>query len=267
MNELNEQKVVPQSTVLERISALIHRESKTRFSGGSLGHLWAFITPIFWISLVTFTFELIGRQSPIFVDPMLFVATGYLPYAMMRQTITSQSRTLIANRYLKYITPTSISEISLASALLELFNSFFTSVIIFGGILFLFGAPAPFDLTKVILGMFLAWGVGASFGTLVGVIGSASDTFARVVPIVLRPLFWISGVFYTSNEIPTGMVDLLSYNPLFHAIEITREGFFFDYYAKISDYLYPLMCILIFLILTNIIGNMIEKNKLFRHRI
>lgn len=245
----------------------MRRERSTRFSGGIFGYLWAFITPVFWIAIVALSFRYLGRAVPILVTPEIFVATGILPYALMRQTITSQTRALIANRYLQYAKPISINEIAISSAGLEYFNSLITSILIYGGITLLLGGEGPSDLFLLSIAILLSWGLGASFGTLVATIGRSSDSFARSIPIVLRPLFWISGIFYSSNEIPTSIVNVLSYNPLFHVVEMTREGFFYGYKASISSFMYPMMCILIFLILSSVFGKWLQSNNNIRHRI
>lgn len=252
---------------LECLVVLVRRERKTRYSGGILGYLWAFITPMFWIAIVALSFKFLGRAVPINVGAEIFVATGILPYALMRQTITSQCRSLIANRYLQYIKPITINDIAFASAGLEFLNSLITSLIIYTAILLVFDAKAPADIFVLLIAIILSWGLGASFGTLVATIGRVSDSFARAVPIILRPLFWISGVFYSSNELPSGLLTIFSFNPLFHVVELTREGFFYGYEASISSFSYPIICILSFYLLTNLFENWIKLKNNIRHRI
>jgi capsular polysaccharide transport system permease protein len=253
--------------ILERLYTLTNRERKTRFSGGIFGYLWAFITPVFWIGLVAIAFSFLGKKVPIFTDPIFFVATGILPYAIFRQTITSIARSYIANRYLQYFTETNLSEVGAASAILEAVNSLVTSFVIFGSLFLILDIDSPANILKIIQGILLAWFLGASFGTLVAVIGRASDTFARAVPVVLRPLFWISGIFYIAAELPQSTIKILSYNPLFHVIEIIREGFFYGYNSLISDMYYPLISSLIFFIIAGVIDSWVRVTNRVRHRI
>lgn len=233
---------------LARVGALMRREKQTRFSGGALGYAWAYLTPVTWIVFVVIVFRLLDRFPPIAVGSAIFVATGILPYILFRQTISSVMQALPAHRYMIYVRPTSPSEILLASALLEALNMLLISTLIFGAIIAFLDAPFPADILRVILGLFLAWILAATFGRFCAVVSRMSDTFRRAVPIILRPMFWISGIFYTATELPARSLELLWYSPLFHAIEILREGFFLNYESPISDPMLPIGVALFFYI-------------------
>ncbi len=225
----------------ERILALMQREMRTRFSGGSLGYTWAFLTPAGWIAFVVAAFYFLGRLPPIAVSPELFVATGILPYILFRQTITSAMRALLANRMMIYASSVRVADILLAASLMELLNAFIISVLLFGSIILLFDGAFPVDPLKVCWGLLLAWFLGAGFGRLSAILSRMSDTYGRLVPILLRPMFWLSGIFFTATELPGSSLELFYYSPLFHAIEIIREGFFLGYTSPLSDPLVPLV--------------------------
>jgi len=223
----------------ERISTLMHREMRTRFSGGALGYAWAFLTPVAWIGFVVVAFHLLNRLPPISVSPQLFVATGILPYILFRQTITSTMRALQASRYMIYAPSISVADILLAASLLELMNAVIIAVALFGAFLLLFDAQLPVDPLKVAFGLLLAWLLGAGFGRFSAILARMSDTYGRLVPTMLRPMFWISGVFFTATELPESAVKIFYFSPLFHAIEIVREGFFLGYSSPLSDPIVP----------------------------
>jgi capsular polysaccharide transport system permease protein len=46
----------------------------------------------------------------------------------------------------------------------------------------------------------------------------------KVLPLLTRPLFFISGVFFSVQVIPPEYWPFLLWNPIFHAIELTREA-------------------------------------------
>ena len=117
-----------------RIGILFERESRTRFSGGKIGYIWAYITPVVWIAFVVVLFWALGRSPPIYVGPEIFVATGILPYMLFRQTVSSLSRSVPGQRYLRYIQPVTNNDIMTATMLLEGYNVLITSLIILGGI-------------------------------------------------------------------------------------------------------------------------------------
>ena len=255
------------AAISARLSALIRRERQTRFSGGALGYLWAYVTPLVWIGFVALMFHFMNRATPIATAPEMFVATGILPYVLFRQTVAAMMRTVIANRYLLYFQPVTNAEILLAAALLELLNLAVTATLIFGLITLTLDVALPPNPLKVILGMGLAWGLGAGFGRFAAVLGQWSDSFARAVPLALRPVFWVSGVFYTATELPGAAQNLLAYSPLFHAVELIREGFFLGYASPISSILYPAAVATAFYLASLLIERRILSTRSARHRI
>lgn len=257
----------PDAPFFQRIGALIRRERATRFSGGAIGYLWAYLTPVAFIAIIAVSFRILHRLPPIYVSTELFVATGILPYLMFRQTLGSMTRTVISNRYLLYFTPVNATDLFLATAILELLNLIVTVVIIFSLIMVFSGGSAPADILGVVNGFFMAWAIGMGFGRFVAVLGQWSDTLARMVPLALRPMFWISGIFYTATELPSSGIQVLWYNPLFHAIELVREGFFLGYHSQISSAWYPASFALVFYLLSLVLERYVVDNRRARHRL
>lgn len=88
-----------------------------------------------------------------------------------------------------------------------------------------------------------------------------SETAKRMVPIVLRPMFWISGIFFTAPELPSGLLPYLHWNPLLHAIEITRSGVFLDYTTDFADAAVPLSVSAIFLIASYALQGAFKRSR------
>lgn len=225
---------------LRRVEVLAARERLTRYAGGKLGAAWAILTPVAWIAFVVVLFRTLGRSPAIHVGPEIFVATGVLPYISFRQAVTSMSRAYPAHRYMCHIRPVSVNDILLATILLEALNMILAAIVVFAAVTLLFGAGLPDNLPMVALGFALAWFLAAGLGRLVAIIGLYSDSFARSVPILLRPLFWVSGIFYTAVELPAGIQSALWYSPLLHVTEIIRTGYFSAYTSPIATLWLPI---------------------------
>ncbi|MFQ6553814.1 ABC transporter permease [Aestuariibius insulae] len=251
----------------DRIAALMRRERQSRFAASALGYFWSYLTPLTWIALVVIVFRLLERATPLYVPAEIFVATGILPYLIFRYTITSMSRSLVSGRYMLYFQPVSSSELLLASALLELINMFVTAIVIFGLITLLFDAPLPADPFGVLIALGLAWALGAGFGRLAAVLVLVSDSFARAIPIILRPLFWLSGIFYTASELPGAVQSLLWYSPTFHIVELLRESYFRDYSSPVSSLWYPVFIALLLALASVPLERRITARRASRYRL
>ena len=221
--------------------ALVVREIRTRFAGGSLGYAWAVIIPVAWILAITVFFYWIGRSAPIVVDLPIFVATGMIPYLVFRQVVTSMMRACRAQRHLVTLGPAKPDDVFAASGVLELINA----GLVTGAILLVINSfsvvPVAQAPLAVVLGLALAWAFGMSAGRLAAVMAAASDTAQRLVPILLRPFFWISGIFFVAAELPGPLHDLLWFNPLLHIVEFVRLGWFGNFTSEAADIRVPLI--------------------------
>ena len=246
---------------------ILDRERKTRFAGGMFGYLWAYITPVVWITLIVGLFWFLDRTPPIDVGLEIFVATGVLTYVTFRQTVTALSRVLTAHRYMRYFSDVRTDDILWASMLLEGCNLVITSVLIFGTITLLFGAALPASMSGVVSGLFIAWLLGCGIGRFVAIGAELSDTFARAVPLVLRPFFWLSGIFYIAAELPGPVQDALWWSPFLHVTEILREGYFLGFTSSFADAWYPIAVAAVFYLASLPLERLAQRHRITRGRL
>lgn len=247
----------------EVLSALIIRETRTQFAQQSLGYLWAFITPIAWIGLFVVVFTLMGRKSPINTDIVSFLATGFLGYlSFFRRTFDQVQGAIKANRQLMFVDRVAPSDLAIARSVLGLQTSITVFVVVTLANLLVFRNGEVDQALTVCFGLGLAWGIGASLGWLAAIIGQVVTSLQQILQIVLRPMFWISGLFYTANEIPQSLAQYLWYNPVFHAIEITRNGMFLNYESTLAEAWYPLLWIAATIFIAQIADRIIGRRVL-----
>ncbi|MEM6310861.1 MAG: ABC transporter permease [Pseudomonadota bacterium] len=263
---MSEAHISPPGT-LRRILVILERERKTRFAGGALGYLWAYITPVVWIALIVALFHFLERTPPIDVGLEIFVATGVLTYVTFRQTVTALSRVLSAHRYMRYFAAVRTDDILWASMLLEGCNLVITSVLIFGAVTVLFGAALPASLSGVMSGLAIAWLLGCGIGRFVAIGAQLSDTFARAVPLILRPFFWLSGIFYIAAELPVAVQNLIWWSPFLHVTEILRTGYFLGFTSSFADVWYPIAVAAVFFLASFPLEWLANKHRIMRGRI
>ena len=249
------------SRYIDVIFVLSQREVRSRFSSSRLGYLWAFITPIGWIGLLAVTFGVIGRPAPIHSDIVTFLMTGMLPYIMFRTTITSMMRTAASGRHLVLFGAVRHSDLLLTTAMLEYGNGLVIYMFFLLANFLVMGEFVMHNLVLVLCGYSFAWALGASFGRMAAMLGRVSDGAGKAVPLLLRPLFLLSGVFYTANELPTNVIAWMAYNPLFHAIEMIRDGVFFAYTSRLTDPFIPILYIVGFSLVSFVLEMSIKKGR------
>ncbi|MEO1551615.1 MAG: ABC transporter permease [Pseudomonadota bacterium] len=223
-----------------KLEALMIREVHVRFAGGAGSYVWTFASPVLWIALLVVSFEWLGRTPAILVDVPSFVASGMLPYVIFRQTVTAMGRAMSAARNLRHL-GARFDDTLLAAGVLELLNACVLFALIFSSIALIWG-PTPVDAPLTAIGAVgLVALLGFSFGRLAAVLGQVSDAANRAIPLALRPLFWVSGVFFVAAELAQPMAGWLWWNPILHASELLRTGLYDSYDSRFFDLRVPLI--------------------------
>jgi len=92
-----------------------------------------------------------------------------------------------------------------------------------------------------VLGL-LGFGAGAAFGALAPLFPSVQ----QLVPtILIRPLFFISGLFFTAEMIPENIREYALLNPLLNLTELVREAFFQGFESPYADVPYVVLFTLV----------------------
>ncbi len=243
------------------IHTIMLREVRCRFAGDPLGYAWTFLVPLLWIGTLMFFFTLLGRTPAIPVDTPAFIATGVVPYVLFRYTITSMSRVASTHRHLIHFGGVRVSDLLFAAALLEVLNAIVIFVMIWMLISVIFGPTPIHNPLEFINGLLLTAVFGTAIGRFAAILGMVSETAKRMVPVVLRPMFWISGIFFTVPELPSTLLPYLQWNPLLHAIEITRSGVFLDYTSDFANMAVPLGVSAVFLMASYVMQTAFKRGR------
>jgi len=216
---------------LRVLFALILRDMSAKFGRSVGGYLWAVAEPLGGIVLLAVAFSLALRSPPIGTSFLFFYATGIIPFTLYGHIASSAAGAVRANRgLLNYSVVTPLDAV-LAGAILEILTVGIVAIILFTGIIIVDDVPVNFEPIRVVTAFAMATTLGLGVGTLNCVLFGFFPTWRNIWGVLTRPLFLISGIFFTFNSAPPNFQKVLWYNPLSHIIGEMRSGFYGAYRA------------------------------------
>jgi capsular polysaccharide transport system permease protein len=140
-------------------------------------------------------------------------------------------------------------DLVIARAVLEAATHVVVWLLFMGGLAIYEGLPRINNLLETMEGLALASALGAAFGLVCCGASVYTTSVERLYPVIYRTLFWTSALFHPVESLPKSGRDILLLNPMAHAIELVRDGWFPGYNATHVDPWYALTWILVLLFL------------------
>jgi capsular polysaccharide transport system permease protein len=228
----------PITIMFDTVHALLMRELITRFGKNRLGYFWAIAEPVAQAAIFALIFTLLGRQAIAGVPIALFLLSGILPFTLFTKLLMQMSASIEANKALFSYRQVSAIDPVVTRLIIEVATFIIVYTIILTALAWLGFAVMPDDLPKVLLAtgllVILATGLGLALCSLV----SYWQDTPKVIAMIMRPMFFISGILYCATMIPKQYWYLFDWNPIFHAIELSRDAFFSAYTTPIGSWAY-----------------------------
>jgi capsular polysaccharide transport system permease protein len=223
---------------LRVLFALVVREMATRFGRSWGGYLWAVAEPLGGILLLTVAFTFALRSPPLGTNFALFYATGIIPFMLFSNVNTAVSQAVASNRGLLTYPVVRALDAVIAKFVTSFLTLFVVGVLLFTGIILFYRLPVSLDLAAIFNGFLLMGLIGLGIGTLNCVLFGFWPTWRHVWNVLTKPLFIVSGMFYTFEALPPQAQAILWWNPLIHAVGLMRAGFYGGYDAAYVAPLY-----------------------------
>jgi len=220
------------------IHALLVREMKTRFGKWRLGYAWVLLEPAMHIMVLAAIFSFGGREFYPGIPTVLFMLAGIAPFLFFSHSFTKSLAAVESNRGLFNYRQLRPFDAVVARVLLE-FAIYLSSMVVLLAILAWFGVVAVFNdlLLLVAVNLFyLCFCLGLSLALCVA--GEKYPEAAKFGSMIQRPLYFMSGIFFSLEQVPEKYHPYLAWNPLLHVIELTREGLFASYHGMFANLTY-----------------------------
>jgi ABC-2 type transport system permease protein len=183
-----------------------------------------------FLFIAVFGLSLGGRINEIDGVPYeTFIVPGLITMGMIQATYANNSASVFQARFDRYINdvlaaPLRPWQVNLALSL----GGVVRALLIGGGLLVLAAllVDVPVEHPFVLLvALALALALFSSFGVVVGIYAASWDHTAFVTNIVILPLTFLGGVFYSVDALPSPWHELSHLNPIFYMLNAVRYGF------------------------------------------
>jgi capsular polysaccharide transport system permease protein len=203
------------------IFALFVREIRTGFDD-KIGISWSVIQPVAFIFILSFMRGKMDSGETHTIPTFTFMAIGLVLVLSFLKTLSSaagsigKNRALYAFRQVQPISPV------MASCLFELLVKGFTIIAI---IIIMYFLDIDLQISNPLLFLcciFLLWLLAVTLGLLFGIAELYVEEIKKIRELITRPLFFISGIFFSLQDIPKEYWHYLDWNPMLHAVELVR---------------------------------------------
>jgi capsular polysaccharide transport system permease protein len=210
------------------IEALVYRELKTRVSEVRFGVLGVFIEPLGVMAVFLGIFSVLrGNKGPL--DIALFLASGIVLFTLFNDIAIRSLKAMSANEALFFYRPVKPVDTVISRTLVECGLYSLVYLVIIGAI-FLVRERWMLNDPPLLMISFLGLATtGFGLGLLLMVAGHRYPSLNQLAPLAMRPLWFISGVFFSPSSLPQWLAPWITWNPVLQAIELSRHAFSEDY--------------------------------------
>jgi capsular polysaccharide transport system permease protein len=222
------------------IMALILREMTTSYGRSPGGYLWAFLEPIGIVAVMTliFTLGLRLRSPSLGTSFVLFYATGMMAFQTYQRVQAKVAKSITFSRPLLFYPSVTYIDTILARFILNFLTQLAVFIIAMSAIILLIDTRAVLSLPPILTALTMAGTLSLGVGTLNAYLVPTFALWKSIWGIATAPLFFLSCIFYTFEELPALGKTILWYNPVVHIVGVMRRGFYPNYEAIWVSYIY-----------------------------
>ncbi|WP_282177122.1 ABC transporter permease [Vibrio nereis] len=212
------------------IFALFIREIRSSFND-KLGLSWAVVNPVAFIFILSFIRGRMDGGETHSMPTFVFMAYGMIVIQMFLSMWSSTSSSIKKSKSLFAFRQVQPISAFLAVALFEVLLKIAVILTIWLIMYFLKMDVVIDDPLELIFCFTQVSLVALSLGILFGLAEQYVQEIAKVKGLIQRPLFFISGVFFSLQDVPREYWAYLNWNPVLHGIELSRQAAYSSYGA------------------------------------
>lgn len=207
------------------VTILVRRDLKVRYAGSLLGYVWSVLEPLAMSVVYWFVFQKIVHRNIGYQPYILFLVTGQLLWFWFLGGLTGGMKSLRSEAQL--VRSTNVPrEIWVVRVVCTGFVQYIFSL----PVIVIFAAAYQKTPTRYILLLPIAWvlmfGLVLGFGLILAPLSALVKDVGRVIPIVIRILFYMTPILYAPENVPKAIRSTVEFNPIAGIMTVSRSMFF-----------------------------------------
>lgn len=211
------------------ILALMLRETHTIYGDSKLGYLWVIIQTMFGIGVFWGVREFLNAPAPHGMPVSVFMILGYGVWNIISQSINKCMSAVKSNLNLLTFPQVTELDVMVGRVLVIYVTQILVTIILLIAAEILVTDLEFDDFGLLFACIFLVPLFGFGCGLILTAFAVYFPVLEKLVPMVLRLLFFISGVFFTVQSFSDDIASILIYNPIYQFIDLLRCSMSFSY--------------------------------------
>ena len=208
--------------------ALFLRELRSQFND-KLGLAWGFLEPFLFIFGLSYARSFLGGDDVHGIPVFMFMLIGMIGIQSFLQPFPKVAGAFNKNKPLYAFRQVQPISGLLVSAFVEYTIKVIVVILSLLTVYLMEVDLKIHDPLLLILLFHLLWLMTISMSCLLGIASSYVPEVKKVVGLLTRPLFFISCVFFSLQDIPKQYWHWLDWNPLAHFVELARYACYESY--------------------------------------
>ena len=242
----------------KQIFRLAKSDMKKGHSGSTLGWAWEFASPAVRIAVYVFAFSIGLRQNQPIGEFSYFywLLAGIIVWFFAQKTYVGGAGCIKKYKFL-------VTKIKFPVSLIPSFTSLaqlFVHMIIVGIIMVIFVIGGHFPTLywlQLPVYMLVNFLFACSWGLFAGVLSTMSKDFQELIRSTSMAIFWLSGIFFSFEQMPMWVQIILNLNPVAVVVRGYRNSLITDVWFWNDPWL--LECLIVYAILTLVAVKLYKK--------
>ena len=216
------------------IKELTSREIKRKYARSYLGVMWSVLSPLLNMIVMSLIFSYMFKRN--IENFPVYYLTGQIIYSMFSTAKSHAMTALVDNKNL--IIKSKLSKQTfILSRIYTAFVNFLYTLIPYVGILIFFRIKVSFKALLFIPDIFLLTLFATGIGYILATIYVFFADIKHLYGIFMTILMYMSAIFYPAERLPDFMQQILSFNPVYLAIDIARYSVVYDLFPYYTEWI------------------------------